>query len=321
MSEANFDTIIVGAGISGLSAAAVLLQEPGHTVLILEKQLAAGGRLKTDTETFTGPDGQPFAIDLGGNWFHGGVQNNKNPLVALADEADLPYVFTDWENESTFDNGKKLSTSETDSAWELYYEILEECSKFVAKSDVSKDQSMSETLAAFYADYEPSTAEKHTFEQLLASDVIMGESAAPSALSSSTLLGDGAYLTGGDFLVRDFNKIPRMLADRMPANTILYNITVAEIDTSAEAGDATVTTSDGTTYKAKHVICTLPVGVLKRSPPPVSFVPALPDDVTQALSELAIGIYQKHFLQFPSVFWDETKHVFFNVPPSPGPYK
>ena len=43
-SEQNFDTIVIGAGVAGLGAAALLAREAGQRVLVLERAPFIGGR-------------------------------------------------------------------------------------------------------------------------------------------------------------------------------------------------------------------------------------------------------------------------------------
>ena len=91
----RFDVVIVGAGISGLSAAKEL-QHLNHSVLILESNNRIGGRAYVG---YIGKDEVP--IDYGGAWIHG---VDTNPLTALVDamgftrqrtELDLPYFVND----------------------------------------------------------------------------------------------------------------------------------------------------------------------------------------------------------------------------------
>lgn len=97
-----WDSIIVGAGISGLSAGSVLAKA-GHRVLVLEARSRIGGRIHTYE------DDLPCAIDLGarfvsvsaitspifssltktGSFIHG---IDGNPLVQLAREQNLVCV-------------------------------------------------------------------------------------------------------------------------------------------------------------------------------------------------------------------------------------
>jgi monoamine oxidase len=68
-----------------------------------------------------------------------------------------------------------------------------------------------------------------------------------------------------------------------------------------------VTTEDGRVYHAQHVISTLPLGVLQRHHETL-FTPSLPDQFVKALSskEILMRNVTKVYLQFPTVWWDNT---------------
>jgi monoamine oxidase len=70
---ANFDVIIIGAGMAGLSAARKLA-DAGKSVIVLEARNRIGGRIHTDRSL-------GFAAELGANWIHG---RDGNPLINLA---------------------------------------------------------------------------------------------------------------------------------------------------------------------------------------------------------------------------------------------
>ena len=59
----EYDAIVIGAGLGGLSAARALL-EKGHKVLLLEAQERVGGRLKTAYL----PTNKALSVDVGGQW-------------------------------------------------------------------------------------------------------------------------------------------------------------------------------------------------------------------------------------------------------------
>ena len=66
----DFDTIVIGAGVSGLTAARLLAQS-GQRVVVLEARDHIGGR--TWTERSGG-----FISDRGASWIHG---IDDNPLA------------------------------------------------------------------------------------------------------------------------------------------------------------------------------------------------------------------------------------------------
>ncbi|XP_078001401.1 lysine-specific histone demethylase 1A-like [Glandiceps talaboti] len=67
------------------------------------------------------------------------------------------------------------------------------------------------------------------------------------------------------------------------------------------------------TYKADAVLVTLPLGVLKQSPPAVTFVPPLPDWKMAAIQRLGFGNLNKVVLCFDRIFWDQTVNLFGHV--------
>jgi len=75
---------IVGAGMSGLSAANRLASE-GIGVTVIEARDRIGGRVWTD-------DRLGFPLDLGASWVHG---VNGNPLIPLSDAAGQQRIATD----------------------------------------------------------------------------------------------------------------------------------------------------------------------------------------------------------------------------------
>jgi monoamine oxidase len=94
--DQNFDVIIVGAGLAGLSAGRELEHLNHHKILILEANDRIGGRGYTVP---IGPDKIP--IDYGGAWIHGVPTNPLTPMVDSlgfkreSTELDLPYFVND----------------------------------------------------------------------------------------------------------------------------------------------------------------------------------------------------------------------------------
>src|SRR3954452_6306974 len=75
----SFDTIVVGAGVAGLTAAR-LLTGAGRTVVVLEARDRIGGRVHTDRR-------HGLITDLGASWIHG---VNGSPVAAAAAAFGIP---------------------------------------------------------------------------------------------------------------------------------------------------------------------------------------------------------------------------------------
>jgi len=71
-------------------------------------------------------------------------------------------------------------------------------------------------------------------------------------------------------------------------------------------------------FTAKHVICTLPLGVLKSNS--VQFNPTLPASKLGAINRLQMGSVNKILLVFPSTFWDVNTQYFGYCPDTRGQY-
>ncbi|NKF31884.1 FAD-dependent oxidoreductase, partial [Pseudomonas sp. BGM005] len=59
----TYDTIVIGAGMSGVTAAR-MLADAGERVVVLEARERIGGRMSTDRTA-------GFPVDLGASWIHG----------------------------------------------------------------------------------------------------------------------------------------------------------------------------------------------------------------------------------------------------------
>ena len=91
----NKKIVVVGAGISGLSAAKKLTQY-GAAVKVLEANNYIGGRIKTDWSF-----GNDAPFEVGAGWIHG--PSSKNPTKKLADKLGCKYFVTNDNNVTTFD--------------------------------------------------------------------------------------------------------------------------------------------------------------------------------------------------------------------------
>lgn len=118
---------IIGAGVSGLRCADILLQR-GFNVTILEARDRIGGRLYQTTL----PSGQ--LVDIGPNWIHG---SENSPILDLANETkSVPHIweggFNIFDEAGRFvENGNELSGK----MWEIVIQAFEYSTKNTSTID------------------------------------------------------------------------------------------------------------------------------------------------------------------------------------------
>ena len=101
--SAGETVIVVGAGASGLAAAARLVAA-GYLVTVLEGRDRIGGRAWTS-------DALGAPVDLGASWIHG---TTDNPLTPLARAAGLRFAATSFDAYTTYDeDGRRCRRSRT----------------------------------------------------------------------------------------------------------------------------------------------------------------------------------------------------------------
>lgn len=87
-----------------------------------------------------------------------------------------------------------------------------------------------------------------------------------------------------------------------PGNSINKSNYSSNTQSVPNSGKVTVTTADGRDFVADRVICTLPLGVLKRYD--VKFSPALSDQKTVSMARVGFGTMNKIYVQFENAFWE-----------------
>ncbi|XP_009758572.1 polyamine oxidase 1 isoform X2 [Nicotiana tabacum] len=98
--------VIVGAGISGLTAAKVLSENGMDDVMILEASDQIGGRIRK--EEFSG-----VTVELGAGWIAGVGGKQSNPVWELALQSNLRTCFSDYSNAryNIYDHSGKIFPS------------------------------------------------------------------------------------------------------------------------------------------------------------------------------------------------------------------
>ena len=291
MDTKQADVLVIGAGISGLAAAASL-QAAGYRVIVLEARNRIGGRVWTNRAW---PD---MPLDMGASWIHG---VDGNPIAEIATDNDIATAETDYENVWLYtSDGRLLEDAEHDAAEKLaetfYAEALEEADDRY-DADVSIQQALNDKLAQ-----EPLSASQKRMLDYFVNATIEHEFAADVADISRFAWERGEAFGGEDVLFPGgYDQIARILAAGLD---IRLEHPVQSIDYSGEGVE--VKTAAGQ-FDAERVIVTLPLGVLQKGV--VDFDPPLPEAKQEAIDALGMGLLNKVYLRFPHIFWPKEADV------------
>jgi len=313
------DVIIIGAGWAGMGAANHL-SKAGVKFLVLEADNRTGGRTKAIT--FGNPDVGQYVFEQGSNWVCGlGTERTdahspsvrRNPVLDLSKQAGLETALIPGATDGNMSNYFAIFDEygqKADADGELRKKANDalDCLNRTAPSAKSS-VSVRDGLSA--CGWNPSTNAEWALDWAVASDE-SGVHAKNSALVG--FAPDPTYTWWGkdDVMVIDQNPrgyarvIDEMVKDTVTESDVVLNAHVTNIDWSSST-TVTVSTKDGRTFKSKHVINTVSLGVLKKHHTTL-FTPALPTKQAEDL----MGNHQimanlTHVLvQFPSVWWDNS---------------
>ncbi|MYG97836.1 MAG: NAD(P)-binding protein [Acidimicrobiaceae bacterium] len=270
--------VIVGAGAAALAAADELQIRGFHNVVLLEARDRVGGRI------WTSSIGDGIPVELGATWMHG---VRGNPISDIVESNRIATAETDYDNAVLYDHDGLPAESVDPALWGAYmalaYEMPEESlagvfERFAATHGLSGDERRLwlHSLASMFS---------HEFGADISDLSIM------SYDGPSTLRGGDVVFPGG------YSQITDVLA---AGRDIRLDHPVAGIDHSGPT--AVVTTESGGAFEADRVVVTVPLGVLKADA--ISFSPALPPVMREAIAALDMGILNRTVLLFDEPFWD-----------------
>lgn len=288
----HHDTIVIGAGISGLSAAAELLRA-GRSVVVLEARDRIGGRVHTERE-----DGR--VTDLGASWIHG---IDGSEVYAETEAAGMPTVeFTMGSYQA---GGRPVAYYGPDGA------RLSDAAADAFIADVAEfDRVLGGVIAAAapatsYATAVDTALESLTWDADRAARVreylhhrSEEQYGADAADLDAHGLDDDAV--DGDEVVfpRGYDELATRLAQGLD---VRLEHPVARVDWSEDG--VVVTTVDGAEFAAATAVLTVPVGVLRSDE--LRIEPPLPAENADALAGLTMNAFEKVFLRFDRKFWDD----------------
>ncbi|MDA0268235.1 MAG: NAD(P)/FAD-dependent oxidoreductase [Cyanobacteria bacterium] len=290
--------IVIGAGLSGLSAAHDLVRH-GYDVLVLEARDRIGGR------TWTSTHWQDIPLDMGASWIHG---IDGNPLTNLANTINAELITTRYDNAIAYGPSGLLLDMGEENHLEQWQNRVETALR--KAQDLDDDQSIQSAVERALVWEELSPKDKQWVDFILNS-TIEHEYAGSTTQLSTYWYDDSATYDGDDALFMEgYRTIVDYLANGL---NIKLGQTVEEIDWSEEA---VVVRTNRSSYRANGVIVTLPLGVLKAAQ--AMFFPELPEQKIQAIRSIGMGTLNKCYLRFPHVFWPDNVDWIEQVSPNRG---
>jgi len=279
----NPDVIVIGAGISGL-AAARMLADAGARVVVLEASNRIGGRIHTDRSL-----GLP--VEVGAGWIHG---PDGNPISDLADNAGLETFLTDDESlEVLRADGAPVSDADVVAGEARLARLAA-----TIEEAVDADMAMSEAIRRFGA----GELDDPLMRWMLSAYLEFLTGGPIDDISASMWDEDDGFAGADVILPAGYDQILPLLANSLD---IRFGKMVQSIAYGSDG--VTVTTSNGA-LQANHLICTLPIGVLKAGS--VTFDPSLPNAHQHAIQALGLGQVTKLALRFDAPFWPQDLQYF-----------
>ncbi|MFG6279984.1 NAD(P)/FAD-dependent oxidoreductase [Microbacterium sp. 5K110] len=286
----QFDTVVVGAGIAGLSAARLLARE-GRRVVVVEARDRVGGRVHSQR------DGHRVT-DRGASWIHG---IDDSPVEAAARAFGMPmaeFTVGGYQPDSRplayfGPDAARLTPEEVQAFADDVRALNADLVEVIARSapDATYADVVDEALAG--RDWAPERAQRvreyngrRAEEQYGVHMSVLGA----HGLDDDTVNGDEVVFPRG------YDELATNLAEGLD---VRLEHVVGAIEWSATG--VTVTTDRGTFHGATAVV-TLPIGVLQSGD--VAIAPSLPDTHRRVLGVLASNAFEKVVLRFREKFWD-----------------
>jgi polyamine oxidase len=286
--------IVIGAGVSGLTAAQKLTNpDHGLNVLVLEARDRIGGRTHTLEDERHG-----VHLDMGATWIHG-AEDEDNPIVALAKKAKADFKLNDESTIIIDEYGNQISRKKIRKEKYRFHKLLRKAEKYTVDNDLEYQIGMKEAIQAV----DPDALNDPIIQYLSKIYLEFDYGATLQDLSVINYNMDDDF-DGEDAIPLDgYRSIVNHLARGLKiekgcaVQTVRYNANCGvELDTNMG------------TFKARSTICTVPLGVLKSGD--MRFEPALPKQKQNAIDRIGWGTVAKVGLLFEEPFWPKDEMSF-----------
>ncbi|MDU0346864.1 NAD(P)/FAD-dependent oxidoreductase [Microbacterium sp. KSW2-29] len=285
------DTLVVGAGISGL-AAARLLSRHGQRVVVLEARDRVGGRVFTDRT-------EGHITDRGASWIHG---IDDSPVAEAARAFGMPMVeFTvggyqpDSRPLTYFDAaGHRLSAEDVRQYADDIRTLNAALVGIIAEADddATYAEVVERALAAQDWDAERAERVREYNDRRAQEQYGIGmDGLGAHGLDDDTVNGDEVVFPRG------YDELATHFAEGLD---VRLEHVVSRVRWAPEGAEVE---TDRGTFHARHVVVTVPVGVLHAGD--LVLEPALPEAHARALGLLRMNAFEKVVLRFAERFWED----------------
>ena len=325
----DYDVVVIGGGMAGISTAFHLssCEKFKGSVAVLEARPRFGGRIH-------GCELSSAYVELGANWIHGIM---GNPICDIAFSHKLVDPLGAETNPSTdsvqskryfvcglTSNGERVPINVIEEVYTAYFWFTKQCDSYHSSGD--KEMSVFEAYENslgkhLIADIESFLKTKVKDNVSLKRSIFHNLLQRESCISGSHSVEDvslrdfGSYeeLPGGNLVIsggysqllsvllstteNNFEKKNRDKSNNVRYDTFLDH-EVTKINWGSKA-DKTVEVhcANGKVFKCSHVVCTLPLGVLKSEAETI-FEPSLPRYKLDCINRLGFNVVDKIFLEF-----------------------
>lgn len=271
---------IIGAGISGLRAADVLLTA-GVDVKIFEARDRIGGRVHQLTSA-------GHLVDLGANWIH---DTDRNPIVDVAKRTHTELFWRPNELSVVGSDGKTRSTMIATWLNMSLNAIMEQAYDYSAKhsSEIDPDESLMDFIhEKAWNEYR---SEPEYLEDLLNESARFGLFTGDRTSRQSLKFLTFEEGPGGTdaFVAGTYKEILAQIASKAVSSVGVVNLGTEVVkvryDASAGSRGVGVTTLEGVEEIFDDVVITCPLGWLKQNAKSV-FVPSLPQQLSDAIENV-----------------------------------
>ncbi|XP_052785132.1 amine oxidase [flavin-containing] B-like [Mya arenaria] len=301
------DTVVIGAGLSGLCAARQL-ERHGHNVLVLEARERVGGR------TYTVQDEEHGAVDLGGAY----VGPTQNRVYRLARELDLSVYKVNYKQKSVMDIRKcwgefmgtvppfwnPIKLLDLNNFIRTFDAMAEEV-PLEAPWSAPKAEKWDRMTVAQFVDKIIWTRSCKELADIFFRSILCVEMYEISLLfalwyvrSGGGVLRIGSVTNGAQErkIKGGTQQISQGLA-KLLEREVKLSCPVVKVS-HGEKG-ASVMDSHGNVYKCKYVISAVPVTLLNR----MEFEPPLPSKYMQLIQRMPMGSIIKTVMFYKKPFW------------------